>query len=126
MRLLVGRHALVQWRVETVSGGVDGWAVGKKDNGCSQNGGDFVPMESPSPGLKSQPLSIPTKLWPKEARTPNIFRNNVKTRRFYKYRKIPIKSEGSAPGNENGTRLAKMIIYPHHAKAPSIRSKNDH
>ena len=93
---------------------------------CSQNGGDLVPMELPSPGLKSQPLPIPAKLWPKEARTPNIFRNNVKIRRFYKYRNIPIKSEGSGPGNENGTRLAKMIIYPHHAKAPPIRSKNDH
>ena len=117
---------MVQWRVETVSGGVDGWAVGKKDHGCSQDGGDFVPMESPSPGLKSQPLSILAKLWPKEARTPNIFRNNVKIRRFYKYRNIPIKSEGSGPGNENGIRLVKMIIYPHHAKAPPIRSKNDH
>jgi len=89
-------------------------------------GWDFVPMESPSPGLKSQPLSIPAKLWPKEARTPNIFRNNVKIRRFYKYRNIRIKSEGSGPGNENGIRLVKMIIYPHHAKAPPIRSKNDH
>ena len=59
-------------------------------------------------------------------RTPNIFRNNVNIRRFYKYRNIPIKSKGSGPGNENGTRLAKMIIYPHHAKAPPIRSKNDH
>jgi len=27
-------------------------------------------MESPSPGLKSQPLSMPTRLWPKEATTP--------------------------------------------------------
>jgi len=27
---------LVQWTVGTVSGGVDGWAVGKKDHGCSQ------------------------------------------------------------------------------------------
>jgi len=33
-------------------------------------GWDFVPMESPSPGLKSQPLSMPTRLWPKEATTP--------------------------------------------------------
>ena len=33
-------------------------------------GCDFVPMESPSPGLKSQPLSMPTRLWPKEATTP--------------------------------------------------------
>ena len=34
---------------------------------CSQNGGDLVPMELPSPGLKSQPLSIPAKLWLKDA-----------------------------------------------------------
>ena len=34
---------------------------------CSQNGGDLVPMELPSPGLKSQPLPIPAKLWPKDA-----------------------------------------------------------
>ena len=35
--------------------------------GCSQNGGDLVPMELPSPGLKSQPLPIPAKLRPKDA-----------------------------------------------------------
>ena len=70
MRLLAGRRLL---------GPMGGRSCLRRRRwlGCREEGpwlqstgGDFVPMESPSPGLKSQPLSMPTRLWPKEATTP--------------------------------------------------------